>query len=143
MICKNCNAEIDENAEYCPVCNVYINSAQMVTREIKMKQTYLLVLDSGAKFNIMPENGTHITVGRTDLATHPDIDLGPYDDGPYISRHHGEFFEEDGQLYYLSTGKNGTKINDQKCGDEPIKISSGDEMMFDSVHGRIVTSEEF
>ena len=142
MICKNCNAEIDENTEYCPVCNVYINSAQMVTREIKMKKTFLLVLDSGAKFNIVPKDGQHITVGRTDLATHPDIDLGPYDDGPYISRHHGEFFEEDGQLYYLSTGKNGTKINGQKCGDEPVKLSSGDVMEFDTVQGRIADSDE-
>ena len=142
MICKNCNAEIDENTEYCPVCNVYINSAQMVTREIKMKKTFLLVLDSGAKFDIMPKDGQHITVGRTDLATHPDIDLGPYDDGPYISRHHGEFFEEDGQLYYLSTGKNGTKINGQKCGEEPIVLSAGDVIEFDTVQGRIMTSDE-
>ena len=142
MICKNCNAEIDENTEYCPVCNVYINSAQMVTREIKMKKTFLLVLDSGAKFDIMPKDGQHITVGRTDLATHPDIDLGPYDDGPYISRHHGEFFEEDGQLYYISTGKNGTKVNGQKCGNDPIALSSGDEMQFDNVKGSIITSDE-
>ena len=142
MICKNCNAEIDENVEYCPVCNVYINSAQMETREIRLVKTYILVLESGAKFNIVPKADKHITIGRTDLATHPDIDLGPYDDGPYISRHHGEFFEEDGQLYYISTGKNGTKVNGQKCGNDPIALSSGDEMQFDNVKGSIMTSDE-
>ena len=96
IILRNCNNEIDDSAEFCPICNVYVSTCQVATQEIHTKQTFVLVLENGAKFDIQPEVNTTVTIGRADLSSRPDIDLGPYDDGPYISRLQGEFFDKNG-----------------------------------------------
>ena len=144
MICKNCNTEISEKDGFCPVCNVYINVCQVATREIRRTNTYVLVLDNGKKFDIQPEVNTKITIGRADLTSQPDIDLGPYDDGPYISRIHGEFFDTDGVLFYRSLGKNVTAVNNRKltAKDSPVQIHAGDKICFVNVKATILSSRE-
>ena len=141
MICRNCNNEIDDSAEFCPICNVYVSTCQVATQEIHTKQTFVLVLENGAKFDIQPEVNTTVTIGRADLSSRPDIDLGPYDDGPYISRLQGEFFDKNGVVFYKNLGKNPTIINDKKINNNDcVKISDKDKITFVNINGKIVHS---
>ena len=141
MICKNCNSQINEDDEYCPVCNVFISPYKIETQEVIPRENYILVIENGSKFNLKLDGKDKIIVGRADIGSRPDIDLGPYDKGPYISRKHGAFFWENEILYYEDLGKNGSFINGTKCQkDVKNQIKKGDKIIFGNIKGEICLS---
>lgn len=136
MICKNCNSEISDDSEYCPVCNVYASPYKLETMEVIDNYENVLLIDDDGKFNLQIDNKNEILAGRADVNSSPDIDLGPYDKGPYVSRKHGVFFWETGRLYYKDVSKNGSYINGKKIKqNEKILLNNGDSIVFGSVKG--------
>lgn len=55
-----------------------------------------------------------MTIGRTDINRQADIDLGPFDESLTISRLHGIFLREGGELYYMDRSRNGTLLNGER-----------------------------
>jgi hypothetical protein len=154
MKCKNCKTMIPDDAETCPECGIYVKQLKVnddsgllnaghndMTEEIELKDEgsgFFLKLDGGTRFGIPV--GREITIGRKDVAANPDIDLGPFDNGPYISRNQGIFFLEDEVLYFTDTSKNGTLLNNKIMQQNVrTKLKNKDELQFGNIRGVIET----
>jgi pSer/pThr/pTyr-binding forkhead associated (FHA) protein len=152
MKCKNCKASIPDDSETCPECGVYVNQLKIdensgifntgtdeITEVIKDdvdNNGVFLVLENGTKYNL-PE-GREITIGRKDVGSSPDIDLGPYDKGPYISRNQGTFILQDGDLFFTDKSKNGTTLNGREMEKNArTKLKNKDELQFGKIRGVI------
>jgi len=79
-------------------------------------------------------------IGRLDEKSDstPDIDLGEWDEGGYVSRKHSEMIFRNGRYYLQSTNnsKNGTFVNGTKVGNEMQEVKDGDEVRFAGVKFR-------
>jgi hypothetical protein len=136
MICRNCNFENNDDAVRCSFCNIYLLSLRLEDDETKDN---MFVLENNIKFELKNDIGD-ITVGRKDLNSNPVIDLGPFDNGPYVSRIHGSFSWKDNEIYYTDKSKNGTIINNEKIQKTEVKLKNGDILVFGKVKGAIVIS---
>lgn len=104
-----------------------------------MKLIYGLTVEkSDVSYDFSFFKSKKISVGRKDISIAPDIDLGPYDDGPYVSRIQGYFFIEDGGLYYEDKGKNKAYINESPIKDKKIRLNNKDKLRFGSVCCEVV-----
>lgn len=68
----------------------------------------------------------------------PDLDLGDWDEGGYISRKHAEMKFYEGRYYIMMPFNtiNGTFVNGEKVGSEMVEVKDGDIVSFAQSHCR-------
>lgn len=68
----------------------------------------------------------------------PDLDLGDWDDGGYISRKHAEMKFYMGRYFIMASlnAKNGTFVNGEKVSAEMVEVKDGDIVSFAKSHCR-------
>jgi len=97
----------------------------------------MLILENSSKF-ILDNDLNQISIGRKDINSNPQIDLGPFDDGPYISRLQGVFYWEKNLLFYENKGKNPTLVNGKKILNQRIQLKNHDIIEFGKIKGEII-----
>lgn len=130
MKCDNCENMIPDNSIACPFCGVY-NPAK------PQSGSYEIIIEEKISFFLDFSGKSRLTIGRKDRHLRIDIDLGPFDKHPAVSREHGFFLEKDSKLYYTDTSKNGTLINEKKISHSTIQINDGDKLSFAGVQAEI------
>ena len=104
-----------------------------------MEKAYtLLIENSNISYDLNNSNSRKISVGRKDLSVTPDIDLGPYDEGPYISRIQGYFFIEEDNLFFEDKSKNGSLINNRLLKDQKIALVNKDKLRFGNIYCEVI-----
>lgn len=93
----------------------------------------LLISKSNISYSLSDAVSRNITIGRKDLSENPDIDLGPYDSGPYISRNQGYFSIQNDALFYYDKSKNGTLVNGRQIKNGKIELKNKDKVRFGNI----------
>jgi len=102
---------------------------------------FSLIINDTVNFELNTSKETQI--GRKDIGVIPDIDLGPYDNGPNISRKQGYFFVVDGDLFYTNTGKNRAYHNSKPLkNNDPVKLYNNDQLKIVTVNTVIRIADE-
>ncbi len=102
---------------------------------------YRLTVDNYDSFIFNLDKST--TIGRKDIGSKPDIDLGPYDKGPYLSRNQGYFYLKDEKLFYIDIGKNPVYRNGIIIEKNiETQIYDGDRLIFGKINTIISLSRE-
>lgn len=135
MLCKNCGNYVDEKTMVCNFCKVSYD-----VKDTSVTGGGLII--NNEFFPFRRKNGTNaaaanrIIIGRKDIVSDPQIDIGPFDKDLHVSRKHGVVEFEDGQVFYTDLSKNGTLINDTRC-TKGIRYSlnDGDRLFFGDVCG--------
>lgn len=137
MKCPNCNNLLPDDLDNCPFCGIYISSAAARGRLGTPRFALKLNADQQIVLNFS-DTGT-LSVGRKDMKSAPDIDLGPFDEKLAVSRRHGVFIVKEGNLYYIDLSKNGTVLNDCKISTKKaVLLHLHDQISFAGVVGEIV-----
>jgi pSer/pThr/pTyr-binding forkhead associated (FHA) protein len=134
MKCYKCNENIEDGIEFCSFCNAFLGSLKFEKGNDTDNST-LIFLNNNVTF-LLRKDINEITIGRKDINVRPLIDLGPFDNGPFISRNHGFFYWKENNLFYIDNSKNGTYINDIRIiKDQEIKIENNDKIRFANIEG--------
>ncbi|MCG8570205.1 MAG: FHA domain-containing protein [Spirochaetes bacterium] len=136
MQCENCHKIIPDDSLHCPYCHVYFT-------KFKMDRNYpnqiILQLGNQIAFDLTKYETEIITIGRRDIKSNPDIDLGPYDESLTVSRLHGQFEWIENQLYYKDNSLNGSALNHKKLAhQQKYLLHHADELNMGNIKTRIL-----
>jgi pSer/pThr/pTyr-binding forkhead associated (FHA) protein len=148
MTCPKCQAEVPDDANFCPNCGAEMETDPTVVylpledrREHPMTPAeaghvegikgYALVVEQG------PRAGMTFVLnpGVTEVGRHPESDI--FLDDVTVSRYHCRFIVDDGTLSVEDSGStNGTYVNDSRV--ESAELAAGDEVLVGRFHFLIV-----
>jgi hypothetical protein len=148
MRCPNCDAEVPEEAAFCPSCGAEIEADPTVVylplddrREHPMTPAEAAHVEGIRGFAIVVERGPRsgmtfvFNPGLTTVGRHPESDI--FLDDVTVSRHHCRFVLEGGSLTVEDSGStNGTYVNDSRV--DSARLEAGDEVLVGRFHFLVV-----
>lgn len=148
MTCPHCQAQVPDDASFCPSCGTELESDTTVVylpledrRERPMTPKEAASVDGIKGFALVVEQGPRagmtfvLNPGVTSVGRHPESDI--FLDDVTVSRYHCRFVVEGGFLTVEDAGStNGTYVNDARVDSSELKAA--DEVLVGRFHFLVV-----